>query len=889
MKIKEYRSYFNGLEIEKPFNNKKKYKITTLENDLEVLLISDSEAIQSSASLNISIGSAYDPEDIPGLAHFCEHLLFMGTEKYPEESEYNQFLSQNGGYSNAYTTFKETNFFFEVNNNSLEACLDRFSQFFISPLFDASCTEREMLSVNSEHMNNIQTDSWRISQIERNYSNPNHPYHKFYTGNFETLNVPDIRNHVIEFYNKHYSSNLMKLVILGNESIDILYKWAKQYFSKIENKNLILEEFKEPPLTKEYLMKEIYIKPIMDMSLLIIIFPVPNANKYYKEKPYHYFTHLIGHEGKGSIISYLKSKDLAYSIEVGNSNIIDDFDNFKIEISLTEKGLSNYEEVIEIVFQYIEMLKKEGVQEWIYNELETMSKCIFLYEDKDHNDCLVASLSSGMQINYPRHQILSGPYIVRNFDPGLIEDLLNYFTCENFRYILVNQDLELENTIIDKWYGTEYSIKDIPMDIMKKFKNITINKKLHLPERNKFIPEKININYEIPNMNSSLIPELIKNNDKIRMFYKKDDQFNNPKTNITISFISPQIDGTPLDHLMTIIYVGLFEESISEMAYYASLAGIYYNLTNGLTLSICGYNNHILYYLEKFFTAMITLKFTDKEFYNLKDQLKTAYQNSKYSNSSQYAHSYLSYLLSDNSYLTEDLLKEIDDITPSNIMEFYPKIFSRLFIEGFIHGSLSKSESKIVVNIIEKIFNSKSLSLSKRLQNRCIKLPEGKSYIYKRLHSDGDNPNSAVQYYIEISERTTVDKRAMISLLVNLLDEPCFNYLRTQEQLGYIVTSGRWNMSVTSGIYILVQSEKSCLEIESYIEQFLIEFRNIIEKMDNDDFNRNVKLTMEMFQDKHKTLEDEHSWTWNLISSGFYEFNISKCYLHNINTKQNKN
>jgi len=59
--------------------------------------------------------------------------------------------------------------------------------------------------------------------------------------------------------------------------------------------------------------------------------------------------------------------------------------------------------------------------------------------------------------------------------------------------------------------------------------------------------------------------------------------------------------------------------------------------------------------------------------------------------------------------------------------------------------------------------------------------------------------------------------------------------------------------------------------------------------MDNDDFNRNVKLTMEMFQDKHKTLEDEHSWTWNLISSGFYEFNISKCYLHNINTKQNKN
>jgi len=57
------------------------------------------------------------------------------------------------------------------------------------------------------------------------------------------------------------------------------------------------------------------------------------------------------------------------------------------------------------------------------------------------------------------------------------------------------------------------------------------------------------------------------------------------------------------------------------MAYYASLAGIYYNLTNGLTLSISGYNNHMLYYLERFFTAMVSLKFSDKEFFNFKDQV----------------------------------------------------------------------------------------------------------------------------------------------------------------------------------------------------------------------------------------------------------------------------
>jgi len=37
-----------------------------------------------------------DPEELPGLAHFCEHMLFLGTEKYPVENEYSRFLSENG-------------------------------------------------------------------------------------------------------------------------------------------------------------------------------------------------------------------------------------------------------------------------------------------------------------------------------------------------------------------------------------------------------------------------------------------------------------------------------------------------------------------------------------------------------------------------------------------------------------------------------------------------------------------------------------------------------------------------------------------------------------------------------------------------------------------------
>jgi insulysin len=73
----------------------------------------------------------------------------MGTEKYPKENDYNQYLSEHSGFSNAFTGVEDTNYYFEVGQEHLEGALDRFAQFFISPLFSDSCTERELKAVDS--------------------------------------------------------------------------------------------------------------------------------------------------------------------------------------------------------------------------------------------------------------------------------------------------------------------------------------------------------------------------------------------------------------------------------------------------------------------------------------------------------------------------------------------------------------------------------------------------------------------------------------------------------------------------------------------------------------------------------------------------------------------
>ena len=89
--------------------DKSEFRTLVLDNGLKVYLLSDPNFNVSAASISVEVGSFQDPEDREGLAHFLEHMLFLGTEKYPDVDEYSSYLKNNGGFSNAYTARDLTN------------------------------------------------------------------------------------------------------------------------------------------------------------------------------------------------------------------------------------------------------------------------------------------------------------------------------------------------------------------------------------------------------------------------------------------------------------------------------------------------------------------------------------------------------------------------------------------------------------------------------------------------------------------------------------------------------------------------------------------------------------------------------------------------------------
>jgi len=105
----------------------REYRLVELPNKLDVILVSDPATEIAAAAVSVSAGQLQDPTEVQGLAHFCEHMLFLGSEKFPTESDFDSFCAQSAGYSNAWTSMDRTVYHFMLAHNKLYDGLDRFS------------------------------------------------------------------------------------------------------------------------------------------------------------------------------------------------------------------------------------------------------------------------------------------------------------------------------------------------------------------------------------------------------------------------------------------------------------------------------------------------------------------------------------------------------------------------------------------------------------------------------------------------------------------------------------------------------------------------------------------------------------------------------------------
>lgn len=640
-------------EVIKSKNDKLCYRaVKIIENNLKCLLIQDKETKKSAASMNVAVGSLKDPKEFEGLAHFLEHMLFMGSEKYPEEKEYKKFVSDNGGKSNAYTSLSNTNYHFEVSNEGLNGALDRFAQFFISPLFSPDCVDREVNAVHSEFMKNLKLDSRRNYQIYRGMAHPDSLFNKFSTGNKDTLVKEGIRDQLIKFYHEHYSADRMNLVVYSNEDLDDLEHKILEIFKGVKDKNLGKISYKGEifPFGDHYNGRFVKITPVKDKDEITIKFYLPPLDHLLKKKVLGYYSHLIGHESKGSLLDFLIKEKLALSLTAGSYLQDDYFSTLKISITLTEKGFKEYPKVIEALGAYINVLRENEIQEWVYEEKKKVAELKFEFMNKSDPYNMVKTLSDCME-TYEPHEAVKNLYIYDEFDKEEIKKQLDYLKIENSDIFLVSKKLEDNCDLVEPIYSTPYNISKISEVLISKFNKPEIElwktskeTELSYPPKNFLIPDS----YEIHPMKSelTLIPKIIQIKENARLHYLQYNKFENPKVALWLKIYSnDQNSGySAKTHALRGMFVSMFEEVYRDYSYLAEMASssvAITNFENGLSLNIRCYDQRIGELLNSVNEAFLKTnsfedvkKFQDirtKKLKNLDNYLKKSpYKNKSY-------------------------------------------------------------------------------------------------------------------------------------------------------------------------------------------------------------------------------------------------------------------
>ncbi|KAK3276499.1 hypothetical protein CYMTET_15429 [Cymbomonas tetramitiformis] len=473
-----YRSLHSPMDdVRKSPEDARDYRRLCLESGLLVLLISDPDmrascsveneflsntpdgrgAKRAAAAMAVEVGSFADPDTAPGLSHLLEHMLFMGSEKYSGENEYGKFLVEHGGDANAFTEAEHTCFHFQVDPGSLRGALDRFAQHFVAPLILEESLDREVLAVDSEFQQALQSDHARLFQVQCHTARRCHPFCKFSWGNRASLvDTPAaaglrVRGMLQDHFARHYRADRMALVVLGAEPLDALEHWTRESFAglsedgprcsrqpavptcmpggvssgadeeeegrRAEHLGDMMGELSCKAVGSSGAMSEIpsckggdtcdategaapheaappydTVDTVLYQSLAVqadhhqlhITFPLPCLRAHYQSKPAEYLSHLIGHEGCGSLLSALKAQKLATDLSAGVGGTGFDrastYELFTVTVTLTQHGLPRALDVAGLLFVYLAMLRRAGPLEWVFRELSSQNEVQFRFQ-----------------------------------------------------------------------------------------------------------------------------------------------------------------------------------------------------------------------------------------------------------------------------------------------------------------------------------------------------------------------------------------------------------------------------------------------------------------------------------------------------------------------------
>jgi len=764
-----------------------------LKNGLEAYLISDPNVEKSSAVMTVRVGSWDEPKDYPGLAHFLEHMLFLGTKKYPQESEYDRYITEHGGSTNAFTANDHTSFIFTIDNSAFEEALDRFSSFYKEPLFNPSGVARELQAIDQEYAKNRENDDVRELFVNKETANPEHPFHAFNIGNSLTL-AKVSQETLKEWYRTHYSGSLMRLMVISPLPIERLKDLVVQDFKDVPSNDRQPSDLNQNIFSSKADGKIMYIEPVKNIRTVSLIWDLPAKFSHMQDsKPETIICYVLGHEGKESLLAELQRERLAEKLSCGSFQLGPNNTQFFLEITLTDLGLKQVYTVIEKVFQTIDNFKQKGVPHYLFDEVQQVAMMHYQYQPRE--DAFQKAMKHASWLahenmdTYPEQTQLT-----KKFDPQAVMDLLNYLTPQNAHIDVVapSKLTTIKPNKKEQWIGVEYAIQPIPSAIIKSWEKASPNPNIELPSPNPYIPSSlslVNINARTEQTGPIIPkPEAILKHEKGKIYFAADHKFLTPQVGWIFELKTPHIEpGNASKTVLGELYVKILKEVLSASSYPATLAGLDYdiNLTdNGIRIDIDGYSEKAPLLLQETLNQIKDYPLTQERFRVYKDSLSREYQNFALNPPIMQASEVLKSLIYKDFVTSKQKASAIRKITFEKMSDFAKTLFDQIYVEGMMYGNMTEEQAKQISTMIIDNFPGTPYPPSNQPKTKIILLPEkeGPFYVECKICVEGNAAVLAIE-----TPPFSFKNRAAQQILMQAITEPFFADLRTRQQTGYLV------------------------------------------------------------------------------------------------------
>ncbi|GBF97149.1 insulin-degrading-like metalloprotease [Raphidocelis subcapitata] len=483
------------------------YKAFTLDNGVRAVVIQDRDAAFAAACANVQCGYFDDPPALPGLAHFLEHAVHLGSRRFPDEREYKQFLAQHGGGSNASTNMVHTQYHLKVAAAHLPGALARMGAMLSAPLLEAEPAGREVENVHAEYSRNTNSDARKILQLRRSLGRA--PLSKFSTGSIATLrDAPaeagvDVAAALRALWGRAYIGPAATVAVLGPQAPEALEAAVREAFADMpaaphdggdggggggggvwEAGSGAAEPGSGdgdggggnggggggPP--SRYGALAVYgeeqrgalvrVAPMRELRTLEVQWFVPYGVLSEPSKPWRVAGHVLGHESYGSAAHLLKRQGLIQSLSAGMGEEVRlgrGFFFWRLELQLTEAGEGAVPHVLGTLARAVRLLRTASTEQLRAAHSEAAELASLRFDWRDASEPLAAVKDAAFNLHYyPAPRILSGPALLGDFDEAALRRLLAVLEPAGAQVLWASRRWAGLTSSKERWYGASYSL-----------------------------------------------------------------------------------------------------------------------------------------------------------------------------------------------------------------------------------------------------------------------------------------------------------------------------------------------------------------------------------------------------------------------------------------------